>query len=272
MTHIRWQHSLCAALVAIPAALLAASPTIPSAASPAKAVDLFAGLESGDIEATVILSDSTKGTVMVKNKTSQPLTIKMPAALAGVPILAQRGGGGMGGGGMGGSRMGGMQGMGMGMMGGMGMGGMGGMGMGGMGMGGMFSVPPDKVQKIKIAAVCLDHGKTEPNPRVAYKPIPIESYVNDPAVAEVVKLMCAGQLDQPAAQAAAWHLQNGLTWDGLARKIGIKHIDGSIEPYFTQSQLERAIAATRVAQTLAENAAKENSTSESNSDKIAQRP
>jgi hypothetical protein len=171
--------------------------------------------------------------------------------------------GGMGGGrngGMGG--MGGMQGMGGGMMGGMGMGGMG-MGGMGMGMGGMMNIAPDKVQKIKIAAVCLDHGKADPSPRVPYKPIPLESYAKDPAVVEVVKLMCAGQLDQHSAQAAAWHLQNGLTWDELARKIGVKHIDGRTEPYFTSAQLQRALAGTRVAKDLAEKTPKEGSSANS---------
>ena len=53
------------------------------------------------------------------------------------------------------------------------------LGMGCMGMGGMFNVAPDKVQKLKITTVCLDHGKTEPNPRVPFKPVPIESCAKD---------------------------------------------------------------------------------------------
>jgi hypothetical protein len=256
----------------IPAVVLAASPSSTSkSASIAKTVDLFAGMEAGEIEATVIMADSTKGTVMIKNTTQQPLTIKLPAAFAGVPILAQRGGRGGGGGGMRGGMGGmggGMQGMGMGGMGGGMMGGMGGMGMG---MGGMFDVAPDKVQKIKVAAVCLDHGKTDPSPRVPYKPIPIESYTKDPAVAQLVKLMCAGQIDQPSAQAAAWHLQNGLTWDELAKKVGIKHIDGRQEPYFAPSQLQRALAATQVAKKMAENAAKESSPYRSPGDELAEK-
>lgn len=263
--------SCCVALVSIiPAAIWAAGPSGPSHKSdlPAKTVDLFAGMEAGEVEAVMIMADSTKGTVMLKNKTSQPLTIKMPAAFAGVPILAQRGGrngggaGGMGGmgGGMGG---GGMQGMGGGMMGGMGGGMMGG------GMGGMFNVAPDKVQKVKIGSVCLDHGLTDPSPRVAYKPIPIESYIKDPAVAELIKLMTAGQIDQHSAQAAAWHLQNGLTWDELAQKVGVKHINGTREPYFAPNQLERAFAATRLSKTMAADASQETSPGKSIGDELA---
>jgi hypothetical protein len=253
-------------VMALPAFALAASPTSkPKNEAPAKAVDLFAGMDAGDIEAVLIMKDSTEGNLTIKNNTDQPLTVKLPEAFAGVPILAQRRGGGGGGmaggmGGMGGGRGGGMQGMmgggmGGGMMGGGMGGGMGGMG-GGMG-GGMFNIAPDKVQKVKIAAVCMDHGLTDPNPRVAYKPIPAESYAKDASVIELVKLMLAGQIDQHSTQAAVWNLQNGLSWDELLAKIGAKHINGTTEPYFTAANIERALAAARVAKLRAEQLAKE---------------
>jgi hypothetical protein len=266
-----WQNWWCVAVAAaIPVAAWAASPSLPKNEPPAKTVELFAGMDSGDIEAVLIQKDATEGTVMVKNKSDKPLTVKIPEALAGIPILAQRGGGmgGMGGGrgGMGGMGGGGMQGMGGGMMGGMG-GGMGGMGggMGGMG-GGMFNIAPDKVQKVKIATVCLDHGLTDPNPRVPYKPVPIDSYAKDPAIAELVKMMCLRQIDQHSAQAAAWHIQNGLSWGDLANKIGVKNIDGRKEPYFTAAELERAFVAVRVAREQAEKTSKEKSSSRSSSE------
>jgi hypothetical protein len=219
----------------------------------ATVVELFAGMESGEIEVKVIPKDATGGNITVKNKTDKPLTIKLPEAFAGVPVLAQGFGGGVGGcpgGGLGGGAQGGgNQGFGGGGMGGM----MGGMGMG-MGGGGMFAVGPDKVTKIKFAAVCLDHGLKDPNPRVEYKLVPIEEYAKGPAVIEVIKLMLAGKLDQHAAQAAAWHLQNGLSWEELAKKIGVKHLNGSMEPYFTAIQLQRAAVATKFALERAEKA------------------
>src|SRR5829696_5010618 len=99
-----WRSGWCVALAAaIPAFALAASPTAATKDEPlAKAVELFAGMESGDIEATMIQKDSTEGMLLVKNKTDKPLSIKIPEAFGGVPILAQRGGGGGGLGGMGG--------------------------------------------------------------------------------------------------------------------------------------------------------------------------
>jgi hypothetical protein len=127
------------------------------------------------------------------------------------------------------------------------------MGMGGMG-GGFFNVPADKVTKIKFAAVCLDHGKEDPSPHVEYKLVPIEEYAKNPAITEVIKLMVGGKLDQHSAQAAAWHLQNGLSWEELAKKIGVKHLNGSVEAYFSPIHLQRALAATRIAKERVEKA------------------
>jgi len=246
------QRLLWAALLVSVQAAWAESPTVPP-----QSIDLFAGMESHDLEVAMFLADSKKGTVTIKNKSDQPLSVKLPAVFAGVPVLAQRGGGGMGGmGGQNGGKggMGGMQGMmgGMGMMGGgMGMmGGMGGMGM----MGGMMNIAPGKVQKIKITSVCADHGLHEPNARVSYQIVPIHTLAKDPAVVQIVSLLVAGRLDQPAAQAAVWHLQNGVAWDELVKKIGIKHINGTSERYFTPDQLERAFAAAQFARQLADRA------------------
>jgi hypothetical protein len=111
--------------------------------------------------------------------------------------------------------------------------------------------------KGKMTIVCLDHGLKDPNPRVPYKLIPIEQYAKSPVVTEVVKMLVRGDIDQHSAQAAAWHLQSGLSWDELAKKIGIKHINGSVEPYFLQGHLERAFVAARVATERIEKAPKE---------------
>ena len=74
-----------------------------------KTVELFAAMESGEIDVKLIPKNSKQATVLIENKGDQPLRIKLPDAFAGVPVLAQMGMGGMGG-----------------MGGGMGMGGMGG--------------------------------------------------------------------------------------------------------------------------------------------------
>jgi hypothetical protein len=252
---------------ALPLIGFGASPSAAKKVDPSTAVDLFKAIDKGDIEVTLIPKDAVEGMITVANKTGKPLTIKMPEAFAGVPVLAQLGGGLAGGGGLGGggNNNGGgnaNQGVGGGMMGGMG-GMMGGMG-GGMG-GGMFSIPAEKAVKGKVGFVCLDHGLKDPNPRIPYKIAPIESYAKAPEVAELVKMMCNREIDQHSAQAAAWHVQNGLSWEELARKIGAKHIGGATEPYFTPAQLQRALAACRMAEERAEQAAKEKEKSPSRS-------
>jgi hypothetical protein len=213
-----------------------ARPTKPADDSAAPVTDLYAAMETGDLEARLIPQSSKGGTVIFTNTTDRPLTIKLPSVFAGINVLAQRRAGGAAAGGLGGnlSGAGGSQGLG----GAFGGGGVGGGGIGG--AGGVFSIGPERVTKLKVVAVCLEHGKAEPNPRLSYELAPISRLTNDAAVIEVVRLLGQGEIGQPAAQAAAWHLANGLSWQQLAAKIGIRHIGGQTEPYFTAGQVEQA--------------------------------
>lgn len=135
--------------------------------------------------------------------------------------------------------MGGMGGGGMGGMGG-GMGGMGGMGGGMGGMGGMFRVEADKSKKLTVPCVCLEHGKSDPTPRMKYKIVPIERINNDPRVADLCGLLGYGQVPQNTAQAAAWHLANGLSWNELMVKNRVEsEYTGNIR-YFHPMELQNA--------------------------------
>ncbi|MCL6505244.1 MAG: hypothetical protein K6T86_21420, partial [Pirellulales bacterium] len=121
------------------------------------------------------------------------------------------------------------------------MGGMGGMGMmGGMG-GGFFNVAAEKVGKFKVACVCLEHGKANPRPSVEYRMVPMAEFTQQPGVAEVCEMLGYGLIDRRAAQAAVWHLNNGMSWDELAAKE-IKRADGSRYPYFAAEELRLAMA------------------------------
>ncbi|MEO8493474.1 MAG: hypothetical protein ABI614_00275 [Planctomycetota bacterium] len=217
-----------------------------------RTVGLFEAMDKGEVEVRFIPKDSTEATVLVENKTDKPLTIQFPEAFAAVHVLGQFGGGGggfggggMGGGGMGGGGMGGGgggQGMGGGGGGmGGGMGGMGG-GMGGMGGGGgFFNVAPQKVTKVKVPCVCLEHAKPDPTPRMKYKIVPIETLTKDPNVIEVCKMLGHGEIPQNAAQAAAWNLANGLSWQELAVKNRIElRTIGYSERYFAPQELALA--------------------------------
>jgi hypothetical protein len=222
MTLQTWLRAgLCASLMALPAIALSAERTTKNLrkANPAdRTVELFEAIKAREIEVRLIPKDDTEARVLVKNNTKKPLNVKLPDAFAGVPVLAQNLGGGAGraGGGGGGANQ---------SMGG-GMGGM--MGGGGMGMG-MFNVAPEQVGQFKVATVCLEHGKKDPRPNIPYAIAPLETVTTKPGVKELLTAMGKGQINRRAAQAAAWHLANGLSWDQLASKR-IPHLNGTSEP------------------------------------------
>jgi hypothetical protein len=181
--------------------------------------------------------------------------------MGGMGGMGGGGMGGMGGGGMGGMGGGGMQNMGGGMggggmggMGGMGggmggMGGMGGGGMGGMGGGqGFFSIPPEKTIKVPFRSACLNHGKNEPNPHVEYRLVRTTEYTDDPVLAELIRMVGTGRLDQQSAQAAIWNRTDNLSFEQLAGKQ-VRGIQG-VRYYFRPEQiaLGRQLVTTAQAQ------------------------
>lgn len=234
-----------------------------TAAAQRETVEMFAAIKAGDIEVLVVPKDAKQATVVVTNKTKKPLSVKMPEAFAGVPVLAQFGGGGGfggnqggfgggqggfgGGGGMNQSFGGGFGGGGGGFGGGGGGFGGGGGGFGGGNQGGFFNVEPEKAKKVKLAIMCLEHGKKDPNLKIKYEIVPIESFTSKPNVIEICKMLGRGEVDQASAQAAAWHYTDGLSWQELAYKVGAKHLDGRIEPFFTAQQIEMGMKIAHMA-------------------------
>jgi len=212
-------------------------------------VDMFSAIDNGQIGVKLIPKDSTQARVLIENKTDKPLNVKLPDAFAGVPVLAQRGGGmgGMGGGGMGGGGRGGGGGGGgqnQSMGGGMGGGGMG-------GGGGMFNIAPEKVGQFRVPVVCLEHGKGEPRAAVPYEIRPIESFTDKVGVRELCAMLGSGQISQRAAQAAAWHLSDDMSWEQLAAKR-LRYANGASQPYFTRQEIQAGMqiagAAVRTAE------------------------
>lgn len=216
----------------------------------AEKVDLFEAVEAQQVSVKLIPRDAKGGTVLIENKTDKPLTVKIPDAVAGVSIHSQFGGmggggmGGMGGGGMGGGGMGGGGGgqqmgggMGGGGMGGMGGGGMGGGGMGGAGGGGFFSIPAEKVVSLQFNSVCLEHGKPEPGPNSKYTIVPLSRVSTDPVLYQLLTKVGTGKVDSQAAQAAAWHLTDKMSFEQLAEKVEEHLGDANPSPYFTRDQL-----------------------------------
>ena len=197
----------------------------------------------------------------------------MPTAFVGKQVLKQfggggggfggggLGGGGLGGGGLGGGGLGGAGGGGGQSFGGGGGGGIGGglgggggglgggLGGGGLGGGGAFSIPVGTVARVPYHSVCLNYGLAEPNLKMTYELVPVEEYTQDETLQKLIELVGTNQLPQDAAQAAAWHLTDKLTWPQLA---GLHHdqLGGMApEPLFNRAQL---VAAQQLVSTAAQ--------------------
>jgi hypothetical protein len=243
-TYLRHRRALCGALETaslLVAALLVAAVVNagerqgrtqkgkPQAPAPQN-VEMFDAIANGQIKVRLIPKDSSESRVIIENKTDKPLSIKLPDAFAGVPVLAQAAPGAPGAGAGAGAQPFG--------------GGMGGMG----GGGGFFNVPPERLVQFQVTTVCLEHGKAEPRAAIPYEIKPIEAYTDKVPVHELCRLLGSGQVSQRAAQAAAWHLNNNMSWEQLAAKQ-VHFATGPSRPYFTTQEIQAAmrIAATAVA-------------------------
>ena len=216
--------------------------------------DLFEAEAQQLVSLRYIPNNAKSAQINVTNRTRRPLTLRLPDAFAGIPVLAQMGGMG-GGGNQGGFAAGGIGGGpqttagGAGGLGGQGMNGMGGggMGMGGGGGGGAFSIPPERSRTFRVPTVCVEYGKHEPSSRMPYKLTKSETFSSDPKLTYVLESLGRGELSQKVAQAASWHIANGLTWEKLAAEK-IDHAGGiPDEPYFSQAELVMAYRLVAVA-------------------------
>ncbi|MEN0109352.1 MAG: hypothetical protein AAF805_01390 [Planctomycetota bacterium] len=236
-------------------------------------VGLFDAIDEGLVDVKFIALNDRRGNVMVENKTDAELRLRMPEAFVGVPVLAQQFGGGGGGlGGGGGQAVGG--GGGGGGRGGFGGGGRG--GAGGGGGGGQFrSVPAEKVARISVPLVCLEHGKPDPTAAAPYELVRAEEHLSDkPEVIELLEAYGRGGLDAGAVQAAVWHSTDDMSWGELAAKRTGSPSNPVRKPYFTADQIQSAMAyhiqATRVAIETAEEASTEEDESMSDSESMAE--
>ncbi|HJQ81441.1 MAG TPA: hypothetical protein VJ828_15880 [Lacipirellulaceae bacterium] len=222
------------------------------------AVEFFQAMEEGQVDVKFIAKSDRAARILIKNKTQHPINLQLPEAFAGVPVLAQIGGGGRGGGGFGGGGRGGGgfggggSGGGQSVGGGLGGGG-GGLGGGGLGGGGgIFSIPPEETAKINVPVVCLDHGLKNPSSANKYTIVPAEQHLDRPEVIELLKAFGRGELQHGAAQAAAWHLNSDLSWSELAAKLQGTRRSLSRPPYFSREEIQAGMAYASEAHRLAQ--------------------
>lgn len=205
-----------------------------TAGSEQAAVDLFTAVDAGQVAVQVFARDARGCRVLVTNQSGQPLRLKWPASVAAVPVLAQ----------LrqpegftfadGQSEQAPQQ-----------------LGLGNpqstQQPGGFFSIPPERTLRLRVPAVCLNHGQPDPRPQMAYRLTTLEAIGAQPGVAEVCRLLGTAQLGQKAAQAAVWHLNNGRTWEELAKqKLHSSFGPVFDQPFFTAAEIRNAKqAATR---------------------------
>lgn len=226
--------------------------------------EFFEAVDNGQLNAKLIVMNDHAARLILTNNTQQPLNLKLPEAFAGVPVAAQFGGAGGGARGGGGRAGGGgntrtgtggggqQQSVGGGGGGGGLGGGGGGLGGGGGGGGGFFSIPPEKSEKVDFPVLCLNHGLREPSSSTAYKIVPADSFLDRPAVVELLKAFGRGELKHNAAQAAAWNLNNDLSWNQLAAKLQGTRRSFRRPPYFTADEIRAGMAYANEASRLAE--------------------
>jgi hypothetical protein len=165
-------------------------------------VDVFEAMKAGQIDVKFIAMSPNKANLVVENKTNKPLTITLPEAVAGMPVLGQVDGG---------------------------------QGIGAPG-GGPFNIAPEKTKKVELACVCLEHGKADPYSKMKYELKPISAISDKPEVSAMLVRYGKGDISKQGAQAAAWHLQNGMSWKDLAGKQ-IVDPRGLKTPFFSKKEI-----------------------------------
>lgn len=169
-------------------------------------VDVFAAQKAGSLQIKFIPKNAMEGMLQLTNATKQPLDVELPMGFAGAPVLAQFQPGGQGPG----QAQGQSVGVGFGQR-------NQNNGPGNQNNNAFFmSIPPEKTTKLDVELLCLEHGKPNPRPAMAYEIKPIEEYTPRALVREFVRRFAAGFFAHGAAQAAAWHLANDMSWSELA--------------------------------------------------------
>lgn len=208
-------------------------------------VDLFAGIEAGVIEARVIPRHEKHVNLLLENKTQEPVVVSIPAALAAVPLMAQFDFPWLDNNqgpdrqqpqtiGMTPQRQN-FPGPGAGPMNFLGP--------------GLLSVPPEKVVRVGLTGVCLNHGHPTPRPKLPYELRRIEEVASRPEVAAICIMLGQGEIDQATAQLAAWHFHSEMSWDDLAA-LRSKTAIGAVAAY-SRKQLRSAKKAAKQAKQLA---------------------
>lgn len=125
-----------------------------------------------------------------------------------------------------------------------------------------FTVLPGQRVAVRISTVCLDYGLREPTPRIPYRLVLLDEVSQDPRLAVILGGLASGHLSQRVAQAAAWHVSSGRTWEQLAAEM-IDRAGGDPDvPFFSRDELAAAHRAVTVATRMAASSSRPEGTTE----------
>ena len=90
--------------------------------------------------------------------------------------------------------------------------------------------------RVPYVSACLNHGKPDPSARLEYKLVPVEEYTKDEVLAELIRMVGTGRVDQHSAQAAIWTRTDNMSW----QKLAAKNVRGilSVEYYFSAQNIQ----------------------------------
>ena len=110
-----------------------------------------------------------------------------------------------------------------------------------------FTVPAGKTLTLRVPLVCLEYGLNEPTPRMSYRLSPLAAFSEDPRLALLLGGIASGHVTQNVAQAAAWHVSSGRSWEQLSTEV-VKGAGSTPDrPVFSAAELLAARQAVEIA-------------------------
>lgn len=80
-----------------------------------------------------------------------------------------------------------------------------------------FTLLPSKTTSFQVPSFCMEFGKPDPNPKIAYTLVPLDVVTKSRAIRSVLIEYGKGKYHQAIAQLAMWHVANGASWADLSR-------------------------------------------------------
>jgi hypothetical protein len=200
--------------------------------APPKEVELFAAIESGEIQVAVVPQNFSLMLLRVRNKTSETLKVQLPETLAAIPTARRKAQQQLQQQGMPPNlahnyppAQGSSQGLGFSLAGPWAEqknasgqeSAIAGAGNDRPKGSRAWTLAPGELMQVQVPCFCLEYGRPDPNRRIPYELVELKNLNSQPAVEELLRRFGQGMVDQRVAQLAAWHVANGVSWPMLAR-------------------------------------------------------